>query len=350
MATTFGALILSSRRHLNEIYTLVRPNAPLVSAQGTTGATTYTYLIVARNSTGTTEASPTTSITNGNAALSGSNFNQLTWTAVPYADSYDVYRTVGGATTGKIVSATAALTANDTGLAGDSTTAATVNTSGVTNAFWTDAELLDYATRGVTDLWAAILDLHQEHYMTVDETNVSLAASAAQLTGVPSDTFRVLLIEPRDTTNANAHRNIRFVPRKFNSADFVNARAMSPIDPSGDSVIYYTLQGAGSPVSAPTVLTAPKLTSALALRFVYAPTLGVSSYATTSTNPVPGESDNALVAWIVAFARGKERTDKSPDPGWLSIYSTEKQSLLTRMTPRQEQEPEYVEGMFEGLW
>lgn len=350
MATTFSTLILGARRHLNEIYTLVRPTAPLVAAQGTTGATTYTYTIVARNATGTTEASQATSITNGNAALSGSNFNQLTWTAVPYADSYDVYRTVGGATTGKIVSATTSLTSNDTGLAGDSATAPTVNTSGVTNAFWTDSELLDYAKRGVTDLWAAILDLHQEHFLTIDETNVSLAASASSLTGVPSDVFRVHLIEPRDTSSDNSARNVRFVPRDYNSPDAQNARAESALDPTGETVIYYSIIGAGSPVAAPTIKVAPQLSSAMTLRFVYVPALAVDGYASTSSNPIPGEADNAVIAWTVAFARGKEREDRSPDPGWLSIYSTEKQSLLTRLTPRQTQEPDYVEGMFEGYW
>lgn len=350
MATTFGNLILAARRHLNEVYALVTPGAPLVAPQGTTGATTYTYKIVARNSTGTTEASQATSTTTGNAALSVTNYNQLTWTAVPFADSYDVYRTVGGATTGKIVSATTSTTANDTGLAGDSSTAPTVNTSGITQAAWTDAELLELAIRGVTDMWAAIIDLNQWHYATIDESNVSLAASGTSLTGVPTDVFRILLIEPRDTTNTNTARNIRFVPKDYNSPDFQNARAESALDPTGDVIIFYAMTGAGSPIAAPTIRTAPVISSALTLRFCYVPSLPVTTYTTTDTNPIPGESNNALVAWIVAYARAKEREDRSPDASWLSIYATEKQSLLVRMTPRQTQEPEHVEGLFEGYW
>jgi hypothetical protein len=350
VATTFGALIQSARQHLNEIYALVTPGAPLVSQQGTTGATTYTYKIVARNATGTTEASQATTITNGNASLSVSNYNQLTWTAVPYASSYDVYRTVGGATTGKIVSATTSTTANDTGLAGGSETAPTVNTSGVTQAFWTDAELLNIATRGATDLWAAILDLHQEHFKTEDDTNVSLAAEATSLTGVPSDLFRVSVIEPRDLTTSNSQRFIKFVPLDFNHPNFEAARAMSSFDTNTQLTIYYCITGAGSPIAAPTIRVAPKISSALNLRLVYVPTLGASSLATTSNNPIPGESDNALIAWTVAFARAKEREDRSPDSAWLGVYSTEKQSLLTRLTPRQTQEPEIVEGMFESYW
>jgi hypothetical protein len=350
MATAFSSLILGARQHLDEIYVLVRPGAPLVAPQGTTGATTYTYVVVARNSTGTSEASQATSTTTGNAALSVGNYNQLTWQAVPYADSYDIYRTVGGASTGKIVSATTSTTTNDTGLAGDSSTAPTVNTSGVSNAYWTDSELLDLARRGVTDLWAAILDLNQEHFLTIDDTNVSVTASTATLTGVPSDVFRVHLIEPRDVTDSSTTRNVEFYPRDINSADFRNARAEGTIDVTGDAVVFYCIVGAGSPIAAPTIQIAPKLSAAVNLRLVYVPTLAVSGYATTSTNPIPGESDNAIISWIVAFARAKEREDRSPDAAWLSIYATEKQSLLTRLTPRQTQEPEIVEGLFEGYW
>ena len=352
MATTLGSLIQSAREHLNEIYALVTPGSPLVSPQGTTGATTYTYKIVARNATGTTEASQSGTTTTGHASLDGTNFNRLTWTAVPYAASYDVYRTVGGATTGKIVSATASTTADDTGLAGGSETAPTVNTSGTTNAFWTDTELLNIGKRGISDLWAAILDLHQEHFLTVDATNVSLAANATQLTGVPADVFRVNVIEPRDLTVNNSARNIAFVPRDYNHPDFQAARGQSVYDTSNDLTIYYAIVGAGSPIGAPTILTAPTISSALNLRLAYVPALGLSSTYPLSTdnNPIPGESDNAVIAWMVAFARGKEREDRSPDPAWLSIYSTEKQSLLTRLTPRQTQEPDFVEGMFETYW
>ncbi len=51
----------------------------------------------------------------------------------------------------------------------------------------------------------------------------------------------------------------------------------------------------------------------------------------------------------VAWARAKQSSDGTPDAGWLAIYSTDKQGLLTALTPRQEQEEEVVEGMFEGL-
>jgi hypothetical protein len=346
-ATAYSSLITSTRRHLNEIYTLIAPGTPLVSPQGTTGATTYTYRIVANNATGTSEAGVAGTTTTGNATLSGTNFNRVTWIAVPYVSSYDVYRTAGGATQGIISNDTTAVTLDDTGLAGGSETAPATNTSGVTQAFWTDAELLDIAVKGTSDLWAAILDLHQEHFLTVDVTNVSLAADTATLTGIPTDTFRVHLIEPRDTTTATSGYNTIFVPRDYNHPDFVYARSQTAVSPTNGPIIYYAITGAGGPVGTPTVRVAPQLNSALNLRFVYVQVPAFTTFAATTDNPIPGESNNAIIAWMVAYARAKEREDRNPDPGWIAIYATEKQSLLTRLTPRQTQEPDYVEGLFE---
>lgn len=215
--------------------------------------------------------------------------------------------------------------------------------------FWTDAELLEHEVDCIRDLWGAIVDLHQEHFFTVDATNVSLAADTATLTGVPSDVFRVLLIEPRDVTQSASGRNTTFVPRDYNSKEFIQARSIPAQAPANGPVIYYAISQAGAPVGSPTIHIAPNLSSALNLRLVYIPTLvDGASWLASSTNPIPGESDNAIFAWTVAYARAKERDDRSPDPNWLAVYGTEKQNILTRLTPRQEQEPEYAEGMFEG--
>ena len=190
-----------------------------------------------------------------------------------------------------------------------------------------------------------ILDVFGDHFFTNDVTNVSLAANATSLSGVPSDTFRVQLIEPRDTTSAGTTPNTVFVPRKFNHPDFVAARALGSTDPNMARVIFYDVSGAGTPVGTPTILTAPKISSALNLRFVYNPVLATLTSA--SNNPIPGESDKALVAYAVAFARAKERDDRSPDPNWIAVYATEKQSILVRITPRQDQENEHAFGIFD---
>lgn len=209
------------------------------------------------------------------------------------------------------------------------------------NSFWTDDELKDIAVLGYKDLWGAIIDQFAAHYQTVDETNVTLAANTATLSGVPADVFRVELIEPRDTTQQGATRDIVFVPRAYNHREFIAARQLNNVDPTAPQTIYYALSGVGSPIAAPTIRVAPKLTAAMNIRLVYNQTIPV-----LSVNPIPGESDQAAKAWIIAWALAKEREDRSPDTNWLAVYATEKQHVLMRITPRQTQEPEYVEEFF----
>ena len=217
-----------------------------------------------------------------------------------------------------------------------------------TASFWSDAELLEHLVAGVKDLWGAIVDLHQEHYFTVDESNVSLAANTATLTGTPADLFRVLKIEPRTLTSGTTGRTVTFRRKDYNHDDFRAARMMDNQDPSGDLIIWYAVTKVGAPFAAPTIYVAPKLTSALNLRLIYIPTLADTDLEAGDNTPVPGEADNALFCWGMAWARSKEREDSSPDPNWLALYATEKQNLMTRNTPRDESEPEVVEGMFEG--
>lgn len=218
-------------------------------------------------------------------------------------------------------------------------------------SFWTDEELHDLILEGLKDMWGGIIDLHEAHFLTINETDVSIVANSGELSGVPADTFRVHIIETiNPATPPGGDRWITFVPRDFNHRDFIAARAHSPVNSEGGGIIYYCLTNAGYPISAPTVLIAPSLSVDNGpLRFVYIPGLG-SNLTPGSTNPIPGESDNALIAWCVAYARAKEREDRSPDPAWISVYATEKQNILIRLTPRQEQEPRYVDALYEDLW
>lgn len=219
-----------------------------------------------------------------------------------------------------------------------------------TASYWTDAELLGHIKKGVNDLWGAIIDLNQEHWLTVDITNVSQAVDATTLTGVPSDCFRVHIIEPLNTTSSGSTPNVLYWPRKYNSPEMRNARQLSSQDPVGGLDIFYSLAQAGSPVAAPTVHVAPAVTTAISLRFAYFRGPASAALTTSDNNPVGGESDMALMAWCIAYARVKEREDRSPDPNWLAIYATEKQNLLVRMAPRQDQEPEVVDDVFGGYF
>lgn len=123
---------------------LAAGTTPAITTAGTGGAVTWTYVIVPKDINGNASpAGSSGSTAVGNATLTTSNFNIITWQQVDGAYSYDVYRTAHGttpATNGKIgnVLASSILTGsftqnyvlNDKALAGDATTAPTLNNSG----------------------------------------------------------------------------------------------------------------------------------------------------------------------------------------------------------------------------
>jgi len=63
---------------------------------GTTGATTYGYRVSAINNVGETLACSTVSTTSGNATLTSSNLNRISWTKVSNATGYNVYGRTSG--------------------------------------------------------------------------------------------------------------------------------------------------------------------------------------------------------------------------------------------------------------
>src|ERR1019366_1273700 len=97
---------------------------------------------------------------------------------------------------------------------------------------------------------------------------------------------------------------IYFKPKQFSSQIFQTARAQMVTDPALAMTVLYDILNPGSPVGAPLIVGAPPVSSAIPIRLVYVHTL--PTLAETDTNPIPGESDNALVSWAVAWARAKE--------------------------------------------
>lgn len=213
--------------------------------------------------------------------------------------------------------------------------------------FWDDAEILAHLQRGAKDLWRRINDLFQAHFITLDESNVTAEIGTYTLTGVPSDVYRIVAIEPRLLGDASLTPGLIFMPRDFNSPEFREARARGNVKPQ-NQIVYYQLFTAGAPVAAPTIRIAPALSVAVNLTVLYNQVLVNSAMTLTDDVPIPGEADNALIAWGIAYCRAKEREDRSPDPEWLAVYATEKTNLITQITPRQIQEPEYVTGLFEA--
>jgi hypothetical protein len=210
--------------------------------------------------------------------------------------------------------------------------------------FWTDAELLEHLTDGAKDLWRRINDLYEHHFLTLDESNMSISANSSSVTGVPADVYRIVSIEPRILGESSPNPGLIFSPKNWNEPVFRVARAENASEPKHRE-IFYTLFNAGAPVGAPTIRIAPQLSSAVNLTVAYNHTL--PTLVAGDNNPIPGESDNALIAWALAYARSKERDDRSPDPEWLAVYGTEKTNLIAQMAVRQIQEPEYVNGLFD---
>lgn len=89
------------------------PASAAAVATNPTGTTSY--IVTALNGLGET-AGGTATLT-ARTTLSATHYVTVSWTAVPGATGYNVYRTAGHTTQGKIVSNTALLTVDDTGLA-----------------------------------------------------------------------------------------------------------------------------------------------------------------------------------------------------------------------------------------
>jgi hypothetical protein len=114
--------------------------APTITQHGSAGSGHITYLVIAVAADGTTVGSSnTTATTTSNATLSSSNYNIVTFTTVPGASGYNIYRTAASAMTsptnanclGKInATPVSGSPYNDQGGNGDGSTAPSVNTTG----------------------------------------------------------------------------------------------------------------------------------------------------------------------------------------------------------------------------
>lgn len=116
---------------------LATPATPVITNGGTAGASTWTYLIADISNVGEAP-SAAGSTTTGNATLTPTNFNIVSFTAIP-GHTYEIYRTVAATSPtsiGLIGTMTIALNGsvnqvfNDTGIAAATAQPPTVNTTG----------------------------------------------------------------------------------------------------------------------------------------------------------------------------------------------------------------------------
>lgn len=115
---------------------LATPTAPTVTPTGGAAAS-YSYVLVALDVDGQhSAASSAGSTTTGPTTLSAAAYNTVSFTPVAAVYQYAVYRSVGGATQGKIgtvvtAGSTTAQAFRDIGQTGDGTTAPNANNSGI---------------------------------------------------------------------------------------------------------------------------------------------------------------------------------------------------------------------------
>jgi hypothetical protein len=202
-----------------------------VTVNGTSGATTITYKIVAKTLNGAvTAASSSITTTTANATLSTTNYNTVSWSPVAGAYSYDIYRTAAGgtpSTTGIIanVLATATLSLNDTGLAGGSETAPTVNTTGAVRA----AQASNYVIAGGSSnaLTATVPGLSQvagaQMTVFVGSTTLQAGANTIALNGGSATAIKKASAPTVDLSTAIAANGI--VSLVFNGSSWLQLGA-----------------------------------------------------------------------------------------------------------------------------
>lgn len=214
-----------------------------------------------------------------------------------------------------------------------------------TDLFWSSDDIIAVINDGIKDLHAAICQLNQAHFRTIDVTNVTQGSGNTTLSGVPTDVLVVHRIRPRVLS---ARPNLRYVKRSYTHPDFEGALAAGTVSADSGGVIYYDVQDAGAPVAAPTILVAPVLNSTVDLALIYAMT--IAEVTSAQNNPIPGNSDDALIAWAMAHLLPGESENKEPDSGWLKKYATEKTKVLVNLQPRDDSEPRVVDAVFEDEW
>lgn len=87
----------------NDLHAYLHPPDGLtVVTVGTAGATSSSYCVTALDAYGETLASPVVTITTGHVSPDTSNFKRLTWAPVHGAVAFNVYRTAGGGSQGRL--------------------------------------------------------------------------------------------------------------------------------------------------------------------------------------------------------------------------------------------------------
>lgn len=95
-ARTKGTSSLAIKGATYDLSYLLAAPTPTVTPGGTTGATTWTYKIIPLSMVGQANAGTAGTTTSGNATLSATNYNDVTWSAVTNAVEYQIWKLISG--------------------------------------------------------------------------------------------------------------------------------------------------------------------------------------------------------------------------------------------------------------
>ena len=165
------------------------PVISAVTVLNSPGSTTVSYRVTAVNGAGETIGSQTFTITNSNATLD----NRIDWATVPGATSYNVYRTAGGSTQGKIATGVVVLTFTDNATSA-SGAIPTTNTTGWTQAVCYLTDSSGVAVAYIYALYAGTLP------------NSALTAQVAAASDGNANHFDLILTLQNATTGSSSER------------------------------------------------------------------------------------------------------------------------------------------------
>jgi hypothetical protein len=231
------------------------PATPTISNIGTPGSSSYTYAVIAYTSLGNTPASSTVNTATGAATLNTTNYNQLSFVSVAGATKYCIWRTASTGTPSSLgnIGCISALQVNfrnypnvwgtayalnnagvrnaylfnDTGLAGDSATLPSANSTG---AVW--SVLAQAGTDGVSTPGTATLQAPSTYALQ----------SASNVVGTLTNTANQANNGP--TGNADELTVIANINPASNSLSYFAGSATYAITPSANSATIFEIDGA----------------------------------------------------------------------------------------------------------
>ena len=162
----FISLLGSNIQTIESLSLVVPPTSLTVANVGAVGVTSYYYAVTAITPRGETTISSPGITATGNATLTTTNYNQLSWVSSVGATSYNVYRYNG--TVYVYIGSTIASTFSDTGLTATTTNPPTANTAyGTPN---------DWNLNGYPEGFAVLARGRNQHLIAWRKNNVWAAA------------------------------------------------------------------------------------------------------------------------------------------------------------------------------